>query len=607
MMKRHMIFWIALLSVAAAQAQDWKVLFSANGGFYEGVFELELFSTYPRGHIRYTVNGNRPTAQSRIYTGPFVLDQSLYSTSGIYTIANAPDPDFFLPDSVSHCIVIRAAAFDENDSCISAVATNSYFIRALGCDTHGLPVVSLCADSLDLFDYERGIFVPGIHFDPTNPYFTGNYFMKGREWERLCNFEFYELDNHGINQQVGVRTHGKSARWQSQKGMGIYAREEYGKKRLRYRFFDNPLIDSYKHLTLKPYASSWNGNGCADYICNQMAKQIDVECLDSRPCVLFLNGEYWGIYYVQEKPDEHFLEDHIGVDDDHVNIIKEWIFGECGNPDNYYALYAWMEQAQLNDQEQYSYAESQIDIASFIDYYALELFTGNLDWPSNNVRLWQEGDGPWRWIFYDGDGCLQDPNFDVFANATYDGDGGYPSSRRATLFFRKLLENEGFKEQFILRLNHLAMNEFSYETSKPVYDHIMQALQGEVANQITRFNHPASFEVWENYSMVVVDQFLKKRPQMIMQELMEFMSIETIGSLAFRCYPNPSSGDINLHIAREILDAQEIVIYDLLGRKVFEQPIHRSNGFDEITIQPQLQAGVYLVRIGSHTEKIVRY
>ena len=86
MMKRHMIFWIALLLVAAAQAQDWKVLFSANGGFYEGVFELELFSTYPRGHIRYTVNGNRPTAQSRIYTGPFVLDQSHYSTSGIYTI-----------------------------------------------------------------------------------------------------------------------------------------------------------------------------------------------------------------------------------------------------------------------------------------------------------------------------------------------------------------------------------------------------------------------------------------------------------------------------------------------------------------------------------------
>ncbi|MBR5082865.1 MAG: chitobiase/beta-hexosaminidase C-terminal domain-containing protein, partial [Bacteroidales bacterium] len=253
-MRKRFCSILFVLSVAfGAMAQNDTVVFSAKGGFYEDVFALELFNNYPQHHIRYTINGNRPTPQSPLYEETLVLNQQIYSKSNIYTIVNCPENEFYLPDSVQHCIVIRAAVFDENDSCVSQVMTNSYFIRALGCNTHGLPAVSLCADSLDLFDYERGIFVPGIHFDSLNPYFTGNYCMKGREWERICNIEYYELDNSGVNQQVGLRTHGKKARYQGQKGMKIYAREEYGKKRFKHRFFETLPIDKFKHLCLKPY------------------------------------------------------------------------------------------------------------------------------------------------------------------------------------------------------------------------------------------------------------------------------------------------------------------------------------------------------------------
>ena len=149
-MRKRLCFILFALSVAfGAMAQNDTVVFSATGGFYEDVFALELYNSYPQHHIRYTTNGNRPTAQSPLYEEPLVLDASKYSNADIYTIVNCPEQDFFLPDSVQHCIVIRAAVFDENDSCVSAVSTNSYFIRALGCDTHGMPAVSLCADSLD--------------------------------------------------------------------------------------------------------------------------------------------------------------------------------------------------------------------------------------------------------------------------------------------------------------------------------------------------------------------------------------------------------------------------------------------------------------------------
>ena len=160
LMKKVIVVALILLPLLV-KAQLDTVYFSASGGFYDNVLQLELSNINSNCHIHYTTNGNRPSAQSALYTEPLVLNEEMYSKSDIYTIVNCPPDHFFHVDSVQHCIIIRAAVFDENDSCVSETVTNSYFINELGCDTHGLPVVSLCADSLDLFDYNTGIFIPG--------------------------------------------------------------------------------------------------------------------------------------------------------------------------------------------------------------------------------------------------------------------------------------------------------------------------------------------------------------------------------------------------------------------------------------------------------------
>ena len=228
-MKRLLsIISLVLLSLNAL-AQNEKVTFSHAGGFYEDSFSLVLSNANPQNAIRFTTNGNCPTAQSQLYSEPLPMNESLYSHSDIFTIPIAPDSLMFYPSSVQHCIVIRAAVFDNNDNCISDVVTNSYFIRSLGCDTHGLPAISICSDSLGLFDYENGIMVPGASYDPHQAATTGNYYMTGDEWERQINFEFYETDNSGINQQAGLRTHGKKTRRHQQKGLKLYARDEYGR------------------------------------------------------------------------------------------------------------------------------------------------------------------------------------------------------------------------------------------------------------------------------------------------------------------------------------------------------------------------------------------
>ena len=481
-MRKRLCFILFSLSVVlGVTAQNDTVIFSARGGFYYEVLPLELYNIHPENHIRYTTNGNRPDAHSSLYSDSLVLDERMYSHSDIYTIVDCPEQDFYLPDSVQHCIVIRAAVFDENDSCVSRVMTQSYFIRALGCDTHGLPAVSLCADSLDLFDYETGIFVPGVHYDPLDPDWTGNYYEEGREWERQMNVEFYEQDNTGINQQAGLRTHGGNGRRFQQKCVKMYAREEYGKKRFKHKFFETLLQDSFKHLVFKPFSASWNESGVNDHICNQIASQLNVESLASRPVVLYLNGEYWGIYYIHERPDERYLEDHFDVDIEHVNLIWAWNpFVDCGTLQYFLELFQWMETADLSDPAAYAYAKTKIDIDNFIDYQIFELFAENSDWPANNMRCWQVDDGKWRWIFFDGDACLRWMTFYAFDNALDEGDAVWPSNWRATLFFRKLMENEDFKMQFNSRFHELLNTAFSYEVTKPIFDNIQATMIGEV-------------------------------------------------------------------------------------------------------------------------------
>ena len=602
------ILFIACLMVAfVARAQNDTVVFSAQGGFYDNVFSLELFNDYPQNHICYTVNGNRPTAQSPLYEEPLLLDSRNYSKSDIYTVINCPEQDFFLSDSVQHCIVIRAAVFDENDNCVSQVMTNSYFIRALGCDTHGLPAVSLCADSLDLFGYYRGIFVPGCWCSPNLPQWTGNYFCKGIEWERRCNVEFYEQDNSGINQQAGLRTHGGASRRFQQKGMKLYAREEYGKKRFKHRFFPDTPIDDVKHLNLKPFrCSNWLQIGLNDALSHRVARQLDVEVLGTRAVVVFLNGEYWGIYYLEEATDERYIEDHYGFNPDSCNIIKNWNTLDSGDDTAWQELYDWVESADLSLAEDYDYLCSKIDMHNFIDYLVFELYSSNVDWPANNVRCWQAGDRKWRWMFFDGDGCFF-RDWDVFANIIDTSNNLGPSNATSTLFFRRLLKNRDFKEQFHSRFEDLMLHKLNYSHTAPVLAALREEIEEEVHNQSFRFHFPTSNSVWLTH-IEEIDAFLRDRNSRMEEQIVAFLSVGSNDEpIHFSCYPNPSSGDIHLSFDSDALGAIEIGIYDMMGRKVFAAPYQFAEGKNEVTISPKIAAGVYLLRIGGHAQRIVRF
>lgn len=586
-------------------AQQDKVSFSLPGGFYEHSMPLVL--TCGEGHhVRYTTNGNTPTSQSASYRDTLMLDESLYSTSDIFRIPSSYEELFYAPDSVQKCITIRAAAFDALGERVGPVVTQSYFIRSLGIDTHGLAVVSLCVDSLDLFDYWTGVYVPGVNYDPTDPEWTGNYYQSGDEWERLANVEFYEpSDNSGINQMAGLRTHGGTARRGTQKGLKLYARKEYGTKRFKHRFFEELPIESYKHLVLKPFASYWFTEGINDDICNRMASQLDIETVTARPVVMFLNGEYWGIYYLKERPDAHFLEDHFGYENDEYNVVSNWYgYQADGDTTGFVAMMDWLALCDPTDPETFARICSMIDVESFIDYYCLELFIANADWPSNNMRCYQHLNGPWRWIFFDGDNGLLFPNFDVFDNATTTLSPGWPTDWQSTLMFRKLLENNGFKEHFFHRFQQLISTQFDYAETKPLYDTVVSLVREEVPQQASRFHLPETMHHWER-SIIAIDNFLYNRRDDLEESIESFVDAMQLSATGLKVFPNPAYDQVYVDYYGEALGESEIAIYDVLGRKVYSERVYLDMLTKRFCIYPQLRQGCYLLKIENRMQYLI--
>ncbi|MBR4146484.1 MAG: CotH kinase family protein [Bacteroidales bacterium] len=592
------VFLLLTGCLLQASAQEEQVLFSAPGGFYEESFPISLGCCYGNHHVRYTINGDSPTPTSALYTDPLTLNEGLYSKSDIYTIVNSIPSVFYLPDHIQKAIVIRAAVFDENDSIISPIATNSYFIRSLGCDFHGLPVISIVADSLSLFDYETGIFIPGIHYDPSDSTHTGNYCQRGREWERLINMEFYEPDNTGINQPCGLRTHGGASRWYQQKGMRFYAREEYGKKRFKHRFFESTPIASFKRLNLHPFrCSNWLQTGGQEYLAQTVAANLDVEALAVRQTVVFINGEYWGIYTLEESPDERYLEDHYDVDLEKLNIIKYWGVTQYGDGSNWWSLYTWINSADLSLPEDSAYAYSRIDVNNLIDYLLLETYSANLDWPQNNVLIWQpEAGQSFRWIFYDGDGCFTRPQFNALENAHHQGGN--------SVVIKHFLENAHFRRTFYERYLQLLETHFSYSYLKSILDRYQQLVEGEVTAQSERFHFPVNMDKWHE-GLEDAELFISSRHNYFKEEILQYISVGEPSISSFCCSPNPSTGTFCIRFHSEANYVSPIEIFDIMGRKVYWKELYLFEGENNIPISTSLSPGLYLIRLDGIATRIV--
>ena len=595
--RQFLQFLVLCAAALIGPAAHPQVDFSAPGGFHPHAFTLELTAADGLA-IHYTTDGSSPTTASPLYQRPLELSPALYSSRDIFLMQDAPDQDWDPPKEVRHAIVLRAAAFDKQGKQIGPTSTRTYLVADLLGRELQLPVLSIALDHEMLFDPDSGIFSPD-RWDPADEYYSGNFNQHGREWERLAHVEFYELDNTGFAQPLGLRVHGGKTRRYMQKPLKLYARKEYGMKNIRCLLFDELDYVSFKRLVLKPFRAAWTGAGLQDLLAHQLARPLRPVSLASRPVTLFLNGEYWGIYFLQEAPDERLIEQLDDVDADDVNLISAWDgIVENGNGDNFLHLMQWLETADLADTLQYQRLCSMIDIDNFIDYQLFEAFITNTDWPANNMRCYQHHSTPWRWIFYDGDAGFGSPDLDMTELMLYQGDDTWPSSRQSSLCLRRLLQSPEFVERFGRRMYQLAAT-FDYSRTAPLLEKDQEAIAPEIRWQSQRFNRPTTVAQWKK-AVGKIDRYLKRRPSYFVMQMEKMLALPADEGGAPLVYPNPARDDVDVEIPGQQTGWTRCSLYDLMGRQVMSRPLFVSPAQRTIRIPlPALPAGQYILRLSN--------
>ena len=507
-----------------------EVVFSRQGGIYNEEFELELTS---KGDIYYTTDGSDPSKSdtSIKYDGEIkVADRS-----GDANIVSAVSPTLFCTnfsdyskddglicridapsdDAVDKCTVIRAAAKDSAGNW-SAVTTQTYFIGSTtdhidgieaSCKASGsaLAVISITMDYDDLFDSEKGIYVKGDVFDNALKKFIGNknwikaddtrkldanYSQRGREWEREAHIDFFEMNENGadqvLNQDCGIRIQGNYSRSDLQKGFRLYARKDYGDNKFRYDIWGDELkdkdgntIDKFKTFVLRA------GGNCAftskynDTYWQTLAAGVDCSTKASRPCVVYLNGEYWGLYVLEEDYSDDYFESHYGVNKDDVIVYKGdaetysigYKLDEGTLPDGEKADYYFKElkdffktHKSLKDDADYEEFAQIVDVDSVMDYFGVEVWINNKwDWPGKNWSMWKTNttdksneyaDGRWRFCLYDiefgGVSGAGDAYTNTVKEDNYKPSGllDFDTKNPAVLCFAYLMTNDKFRAAY---------------------------------------------------------------------------------------------------------------------------------------------------------------
>lgn len=148
---------------------------------------------------------------------------------------------------------------------------------------------------------------------------------KGSKWERPVQLDYFEEDGTlGFSQRFGIRIHGGATRVLDQKSFRLRADNRYDENSLlEYDIFGTNRNHSYRTLILRNGGNDWNHTLFGDAFMQSLAADIGTfSTQDAKASAVFINGEYYGIYYIVERYDEQYFKNHYGIEKEELAVLK---------------------------------------------------------------------------------------------------------------------------------------------------------------------------------------------------------------------------------------------------------------------------------------------
>ena len=576
-----------------------------SGGQTGNAFTVELTSDWA-GDIRYTLDGSTPTFSSKKYDNPILVEERNSAENTISNIPTNPATTFHkylwkIPNGkVPKARILKAALFN-NEVQLSNVFFEEYFIGEI-LEEIQLPIISIQSDSLGLFGYENGIYVPGKDYDDNpNVWQPGNYFNRGDEWERVSNLSFYENQNLAFRQKIMVDMHGGASRVMPCKSMLLSAKNSLGAEYFEYPFFEDRNWTKYKRVLLRNSGQDFHRSLFADVLLQTLLKNQNVDYQASRQVVVFLNGTYWGIHNLREKYDKYYFKNYHEGDlgaIDYVEIAMQYNAKE-GSSQDFENMIDDLLLNNLSQTADYEKVAQQIDLENYINHHISKVYGGGNDWGGNNERLWRthEPNSRWRWMANDYDDIFEDLEKDSYLHATRNDWEGWPNPQWATRLFRSLMTNGTFAQRYKNRLKFLLENTYHPENVVAAIDSISAIYRPEMARQIQRWNHPSSVEEWEN-NIDFFRNYAEQRPTLVWQNFLEFFpNIPDVYNNPSEAVlaPNPVIDFVNIDLPLDWSTDSSFEIFRIDGKKMLEGKL-TNEGSNQISLQ-NFGSGFYVVVI----------
>ena len=219
-------------------------------------------------------------------------------------------------------------------------------------------------------------------------------------------------------------------------------------------------------------------------LASEVAERVAVTdpfTLDSRFCILYVNGQYWGIYTLREAYSKKYVASHTGSDEALARISRAPVKYKY-HPD-LYELFMFATGNDMTDPDNYNYVADRLDLVSFAQWICLETYFNNYD-PTGNIRycLGNQPDGKWRTMFFDLDQAMMNQDASIFEAL---GLGHKPSQVGNMLC--NLLKNADFRRIFLETASGMYRNGLDHELLIEIFDRMVAELAPEMDRNLSRW------------------------------------------------------------------------------------------------------------------------